>query len=281
MVTLTAQTDNDVFVLVMHISNSVIFNETVALSPYEVKIDFVIQDYPYVANDTVLGLVQIIATGNAKWYNGLPEDYSTAYQASLAEGGWAFDIDGGAGYFSWLKTAVVDGEDVDVKESTLARISAFNWTAEGSTRFDLKYVAFAYGRGDVIIHDPKLGFVFEDGLPPVFHKLIRGSFGLFMGSMLLFGTVIYVARWQKRRSSAPQRVEGAPPAPPMQPMPPQVPPRMPPRTPPQTPPQTPPGAPPQGGSPPLAPPGTPPGGARQGQPGMPADPRYGYRPPGQ
>ncbi len=272
LVTVSAQTDNDVFTLVMHISNSVIFAENVTLSPYEVKIDFIIQDYPYVANDTEIALLQILATGNAQWYNGHPENVSEAYQASLDEGAWAFDIEGGAGYFSWLKYAIVDGTEVDVKESTLARFSAFNWTEEGSVHFDLKYVAFAYGRGDTIIHDPKLGFVFDGGIPPVFEKIIRGSFGLFVGTIVLFGTVIYVARWQKRRSSTPQRVQG---------MPPQAPPQMPPQVPPQMPPQAPPGAPPQGGAPPSSPPGTPPGGAQVGHLGAPADPRYGYRPPGQ
>ena len=276
-VTLSAQTDNDVFALVMHISNSVIFAENVTLSPYEVKIDFIIQGYPFVANDTEVALLQIIATGNAKWYNGHPETPSDAYQASLDEGAWAFDIEGGAGYFSWLKTAIVDGIEMDVKESTLARISAFEWTAEGSTSFDLKYVAFSYGRGDYIIHDPKLGFVFEGDLPPVFEKIFRVSFGMFVASLLIFGTVIYAARWSRKRSATPKRMECMQTAPPGQ----QMPPQQPPQTPPQMPPQASPGAPPQGGMPPSNPPGTPPGGAQQGQVGAPADPRYGYRPPGQ
>ncbi len=284
-ITIAAETEDGVFELIMHVTNSVIFNETVVLSPYEVKIDFIIEDYPFVANNTEIALLQIIAVGNAKWYNGLPEEYSDAWKSSVEEGGWSFDIEGGAGYFSWLKNATVDGEDVDVKESTLARIGWFNWTPEGSTRIDLKYVAFAYGRGDSIIHDPKIGFAFTDGLPPVFVKLVRGSIGLFVASLLIFGTVIYAAKWSRKRSATPKRIEGMQTAPPVQQMPPQqppqTPPQMPPQTPPQMPPQAPPGAPPQGGAPPSYPPGTPPGGAQQGQMGAPADPRYGYRPPGQ
>ena len=73
-VTVAAETVDGVFEMLMHVSNSVIFNADVILSPYEVKIDFIINDYPYVENDTIIALLNIIAVGNAVWYNGLPQE---------------------------------------------------------------------------------------------------------------------------------------------------------------------------------------------------------------
>jgi hypothetical protein len=297
----------------MHISNSIVWNDDVVLSPYEVKMDFIIEDYPFVEDGTVLALVSIIATANAKWHNGLPTEYVEEWYTSVEEGGWAFDIEGGAGYFSWLTNSTVDGIDTPVVESTLFQFTAFNWTDEGVSRVDLKYVAFTYGRGESIIHDPKLGYVFTDGLPPVFEKLLRGSLGIFLLSVLIFGAVVYGGRWARSRSATPKLVAGrggsppplTPPQSPPQPaaphvpsVPPQAPPRMPPQGPPAAPPQAapspggmpprappqgwmPPQAPPQGGAPPTIPPGAPPGGAYQGRPPVQGDPRYGYRPPGQ
>jgi hypothetical protein len=303
-----AETEDEVFKIVMHVSNSIVWADDIVLSPYEVKMDFIIEDYPFVEGDTVLALVSIIATANAKWYNGLPTVYEEEWTTSIEEGAWAFDIEGGAGYFSWLANATVDGVDTPVTESTLFQFTAFNWTEEGATRVDLKYVAFTYGRGDTIIHDPKLGYVFKDGLPPVFEKLLKGSLAIFLLSLLIFGTVVYGGRWARSRSATPKLVAGqggspppmTPPQRPSQPaahqvpsVPPQVPPRMPPQAPPaapppggmppQAPPQggMPPQAPPMGGAPPTIPPGAPPGGAPPGHPPVQGDPRYGYRPPGQ
>jgi hypothetical protein len=274
-VLLSAETDNGVFGLDMHISNTIILSEELRLSPYEVKIDFIINDYPYVEDDTIVALCSIVASANANWNTGLPEVYDD-WRSNVEEDGIYFDmgdVSEGVGYFSWFKNASLDGVNTEVKQTTLVQFSAFEWTPEQTTRIDLKYVAFTYGRADSIIHDPKLGFAFED-IPVFLQSLVRGNIGLFFMSAFLFVGMVVGVRWYKRRSSTPQRVQGMPPSQPMQAMPPQAPPQMPPQTPP-------PGAPPRGGAPPSSPPGTPPGGAQVGHPGAPADPRYGYRPPGQ
>jgi len=233
MITVTAQTTNGVFTMVMHVSNSIFINESVVLSPYEVKLDFIIDSYPYMANDTKIALLSVVAVGNAKWYDGLPTDYSEDYQSYLAEDGMNFPIEGGSGFFSWAKYADVDGKNTTVTASTLAQFSEFKWTQKRTTSVGIKYVAFSYGRGAKITHDPKLGYVFENGVPPVFERLINGSGGLFFVSIVLFAAVIAGARWAKGRSSTPKAVQGpragSPPARPQQPQPPQYPPQQPPQ----------------------------------------------------
>jgi hypothetical protein len=254
-VLVSAETDNGVFGMNMHVSNSIIFSEDLILSPYEVKIDFIINDYPFAEEDTIVALCSIVASVNANWNTGLPEVYDD-WRANVEEDGLYFDmgdISKGVGYFSWYKNATLDGVDTEVKHTTLAQFSGFEWTPEQTTRIDLKYVAFTYGRADYIIHDPKLGFAFED-IPVYLQSLTRGNSGLFLMSMFLFVGMVMGARWYKRRSSMPKRVAVSPPPP--------MPPQAPPQGPPPMPPQGPATAPPQTGYPPQGPPGSPPGGAQ-------------------
>jgi len=229
-ITLRAQTKDGVFTIVMHASNSIFINSTVVLSPYEMKLDFIIEDYPYVANDTELALLSIVAVGNAKWYDGLPTDYVEEWQSQVSEGGMNFPIKGGAGYFSWAEEADVDGRNQTVTVSTLAQFAEFKWTPERATSVGIKYIAMSYGRGAKITHDPKLGYVFKDGIPPVLERLVNGSGGLFFVSIVLFVALIAGVRWAKGRSSTPKAVQGprggSPPAGPQQPQPPQYPPQQ-------------------------------------------------------
>ena len=214
-VTLEAQTTDGVFTIVMHVSNSIFINETVVLSPYEIKIDFVIEDYPYVAEDTELALLSIVAVGNAEWNQGLPTDYKEEWQSYKEEDGMNFPIEGGAGYFSWAKEADVDGTNQSVTASTLAQFSEFNWTPNGTTAVGVKWVAMSYGRGDKITHDPKLGYVFKNGIPPGLERIVKGSGGAFLLGIVLFAAVVGTARYVRSHGSTPKRARpptgGAPP----------------------------------------------------------------------
>ena len=250
-VELTVTTTDGIFEVRMHISNSVILSEDLILSPYEIKLDFVINDYPYESEDSILALCSIVASANANWNAGLPETYDD-WRTEVEEDGLYFDmgdVSEGVGYFSWFKNAQLDGVDTPVETSTLIQFSGFEWTPEASVTIDIKYVAFTYGRADSIIHDPKLGFAFED-IPVYLQSLVRGNAGLFLMSAFLFVGLVVGVRWYKKRSSMPQRVTVPPPA------------QMPPQMPPQAPPQGPAAAPPQVGYPPQGPPGSPPGGAQ-------------------
>ncbi len=260
-VKVVATTNDDIFSVNMHVSNSIILSEDLVLSPYSIKLDFVIEDYPYESEDSILGLCSIVASANANWNTGLDETYED-WRTQVDEDGLYFDmgdVSDGVGYFTWYKNATLDGVDTPVEHSTLAQFSGFEWTQERTTRIDLKYVAFTYGRADSIVHDPKLGFAFED-VPVILQEMVRGNAGLFMMSAIMFVGMVVGVRWYKRKSSMPQRVAMPPQTPPM--MPPQVPPQAPPQAPPQTPPQGPYAAPPQAGYPPQSPPGSPPGGAQ-------------------
>jgi len=250
-VELTVTTTDGIFEVRMHISNSVILSEDLILSPYEIKLDFVINDYPYESEDSILALCSIVASANANWNAGLPETYDD-WRTEVEEDGLYFDmgdVSEGVGYFSWYKNAQLDGVDTPVETSTLIQFSGFEWTPEASVTIDIKYVAFTYGRADSIIHDPKLGFAFED-IPVYLQSLVRGNAGLFLMSAFLFVGMVVGVRLYKKRSSMPQRVVVPPPA------------QMPPQMPPQAPTQGPATAPPQVGYPPQGPPGSPPGGAQ-------------------
>ncbi len=248
---LTATTNDGIFSLKMIVSNSIILSEDLILSPYSIKLDFVIEDYPYESEDSILGLCSIVASANANWNSGLAETYED-WRTQVDEDGLYFDmgdVSDGVGYFTWFKNATLDGVDTPVAHSTLAQFSGFEWTQERTTRIDLKYVAFTYGRADSIVHDPKLGFAFED-IPVLLERMVRGNPGVFLLSAFVFVGMVVGVRWYKRRSSTPQRVQVTPP------------PYPPTQAPPPTPPTGPNAAPPQVGYPPQGPPGSPPGGAQ-------------------
>jgi len=112
-VELTATTTDGIFEVRMHISNSVLLSEDLILSPYEIKLDFVINDYPYESEDSILALCSIVASANANWNAGLPETYDD-WRTEVAEDGMYFDmgdVSEGVGYFSWYENATLDGVD--------------------------------------------------------------------------------------------------------------------------------------------------------------------------
>ena len=281
VITLTAETMDGVFTIVMHVSNSIFINEEVTLSPYEIKLDFIIEDYPYVANDTEVALLMVIGVGNANWHQGLPSNYTEDYKGFLDQDGMNFPIEGGAGYYSWAKEADVDGVNQTVVTSTLAQFAEFNWTPNRSTSVGIKYIAMAYGRGEKITHDPKLGYVFKDGIPPALERLVKGSGGVFLFGIVLFAAVIGTARYMRNRSSTPKRARppsgGTPPQQPQYPQYAQSPMQQPPQS--YNPPQG-----PQASQPGAQAPGAWAGGQQPAppqwqQPQQP--PRQSYRPPAQ
>jgi hypothetical protein len=103
--------------------------------------DFIIKDYPYQRNTTRLALGTQLQT----------ECPVTTVQDPLrreylidGEGAVECNQDGVTSFYSWNRSAEVNGLDTPVR----TRVS----TGEGGT-----YLQFSYERGDSINHDPKLG----------------------------------------------------------------------------------------------------------------------------
>lgn len=122
------------------------------ISPSEMKIDFVIQNYPYVDNNTQLALLMELVTDHDL---DIEED-SFDEKKGFASNETAINISSmnHSGFFSWLNTANIDG----VNQSIHASI--FKEENFGGNGLELdKYLAISYPRGTQIIHDPKIGVV--------------------------------------------------------------------------------------------------------------------------
>nr|NIP33988.1 hypothetical protein [Thermoplasmata archaeon]NIS11087.1 hypothetical protein [Thermoplasmata archaeon]NIS19031.1 hypothetical protein [Thermoplasmata archaeon]NIV78618.1 hypothetical protein [Thermoplasmata archaeon]NIW81658.1 hypothetical protein [Thermoplasmata archaeon] len=120
-INVVATTNDEIFSVYMHVSNSIILSEDLVLSPYSIKLDFVIEDYPYASEDSILGLCSIVASANANWNTGLHDTYED-WQTQVDEDGLYFDmgdVSEGVGYFTWYKNATLDGVDTTVEHSTL------------------------------------------------------------------------------------------------------------------------------------------------------------------
>jgi hypothetical protein len=204
---LSAKSTDGIFELKAHIFNTIIHTEERILSPYEMKLDFVIRDFPYKSEDSILGLCSIVVSLNANWKIGLPEAYDD-WRSDVEEDGLYYDmgnISEGVGYFTWNKNASLDDAVTEVNHSIPTQVTTLLYSDDRATFFDLKNVALTYGRAGSIVHDPKLGYLFED-LSMLLIGLVRGNIGQFFLSIFLFVGMTVGTVWYRKRSSIPKRV---------------------------------------------------------------------------
>jgi hypothetical protein len=141
------------------------------ISPSEMKIDFVIQNYPYVNNNTHLALLMEIVTD----HDLNIEEESFDEKKGFASNETAVNISSMNyyGFFSWLNMANIDG----VNQSIHASI--FKEENFGSSGLDVvKYLSISYPRGDQIIHDPKIGVVSQSFLSSSLANIALGETGI-------------------------------------------------------------------------------------------------------
>ena len=152
----STQTEDDVFKMNLYFSGNFSEINNQILSPSEVKIDFIINNYPYQGEDTKLALKTMLNTKHETEMEtesfdeiqGFSEDESVLDINSLNNGG----------FFSWAETVIVDGI---VKPVNSTINSETEETIKENEKFSNKIsnIYFSYPRGSNIIHDPKLGIV--------------------------------------------------------------------------------------------------------------------------
>ena len=144
---ITASTSDGVFSLVSHFVQTQARIQSGELAPNWVKMDFIIDNFPYQRTTTRLALQTQLQTEGPLTFvqDPLQREY-----IGDGEGAVECNQDGVASFYSWKRSAEVDGVDAPVR----ARVSS----EEGGT-----YLQFCYERGDSINHDPKLGLPVVDG----------------------------------------------------------------------------------------------------------------------
>ena len=125
-----------------------------SLAPTQVKIDFVIENYDYAANDTALALMLRTKTKQEQDYEheDIDSDEEGLVASSITDSGTSVGL-----AFTWKGNATVDGVD------TTVATTVFKSTTEDSDgEFEHKQdFALSYVRGDVIVHDPTLGVLYD------------------------------------------------------------------------------------------------------------------------
>ena len=138
----------------------------VSVKPFDTKIDFLFSGYQYSADDTQLAIVLDVESEGAV--------VQGSGRSSFGQGGGAVQssergLVGAAGstqvYFTWAKTATVDGKSTPVGHHVvMAQDESANVESEGGSvsAYEAKAaVSLAYERGDEIVHDPRLGVQFN------------------------------------------------------------------------------------------------------------------------
>ena len=152
----STQTEDDVFKMNLYFSGNFSEINNQILSPSEVKIDFIINNYPYEEEDTQLALRTML---NTKHETELETESFDELQG-FSEDEIVLDINSlnNGGFFSWAETVIVDGIVKPVN-------STINSETEETIRENEKIsnkisnIYFSYPRGSNIVHDPKLGIV--------------------------------------------------------------------------------------------------------------------------
>jgi hypothetical protein len=141
---LKVTTTDDVFSAVIYAAGEFADINGTVIAPTQVKIDVIIQDFNYLENDSQLALEVKLEASMEKSYEDITEDEEDGRSTEEA----AVDVimDEVSGFFSWKETAEIDGITYPINASIVE-------VSPTQQNIYLNYV-----RGDVIIHDPKVGF---------------------------------------------------------------------------------------------------------------------------
>ena len=158
------------------------------LLPTEVKIDFIIENYPYTQNDSILGL--LLKTKTKQEQDRQHSDIDNNEEGVVASS--STDANAVSLGFAWKQTATVDGVDMPVHTTVMKSETE---TSEDEFEFKQRFV-LGYARGDVIVHDPVAGVSYASAAATVaeegdwYSNILPGfgmmaTLGAFVGIALL------------------------------------------------------------------------------------------------
>lgn len=193
------KTIDDQFSLVLYVTGNFSTLENQILTPSEVKMDFIIDQYEFTQNTSYLALdVELHSVHSVEIQSetfdekqGLSQQENELNISSLSHNC----------FFSWLEYAEIDNEtkEVNVSVYTTSSQTIINDSKELSK---VTSVYFAYPQGDYILHDPKIG-VMSISYQAYAASLIQGlteevSLTVFVGiciaATLLFIGSVYIRK---------------------------------------------------------------------------------------
>jgi hypothetical protein len=152
----STQTEDHVFKMNLYFSNNFSNLNNQVLTPSELKIDFIIDKFPYEEKDTLLALRAMLETDHEIELE--VESFDEINGFSENESVFNITTTNNGGFFSWAETAIVDGIEKSVN-STINIQKEETITENEKNSNQVTNLYFSYPRGNNIFHDPKIGIV--------------------------------------------------------------------------------------------------------------------------
>jgi hypothetical protein len=152
-----------IFGIKCKVTNMFAMIENGYLSPTSMKIDIMIENYPYVRQDTDIAV--LMDWGVTSMSTDIPEleyhedSYYQTKGLSIEEEEYRMGSSSFKGFLSWVKYAHCDGERKEVKVSSHNSFYGDYIDQTGGYSENFKSVVISYPRSQFIIHDPKIGFI--------------------------------------------------------------------------------------------------------------------------
>lgn len=184
-------TNDGVFGLTFYLISLAKYGQDKGITPFEVKYDISIQNYPFQASDSSLALENIFALpepfqdepGERKFdEKPFPSDWTSPPKERTL----GYDMESLSVFFSWATNVTVDGEDHNVTAEYTVSVDGESTRVEGMT--------FIYPQGQSILHDPSIGVadlleIAKDATEFV-ELLISWSTGLGIGVVLIAAVAV-------------------------------------------------------------------------------------------
>lgn len=152
LIKLNATTSDGVFGLIMRLSNNFLVDENVTISPTSLKIDVIINNFPYASSGTKLAVKTVMKSESEMKVDNTSEDELEGIAKNESE--VELSLGSSSAFFSWSEVASVDGSLVNVLASSLADSSS-----EEGVKSNKMYYTFNATDASQIVWDPKVGVV--------------------------------------------------------------------------------------------------------------------------
>jgi hypothetical protein len=179
-------TEDGIFGLTFYLISTAQYGQERGISPFEVKYDISIKNFPFKADDSVLALKNIFSFPEMI----LEDPRDRKFDKKPLPPGWippskertlGYDMETVSLFFSWATNVTVDGEDHNVTAEYTVSVEGDSTMVEGMT--------FIYPQGQFILHDPKIGVAdlleIADDTTEFIELLVSWSTGLGIGVVLV------------------------------------------------------------------------------------------------
>lgn len=148
---ITVSTSDGVFTCKLYAVGEFAVIDGTIVTPTEVKIDIIIQDFNYLDTTSMLALYTRLETKTEYEVEDETDDELEGFAEN--EAALETTMNAFTGFFSWVETATVDGVEVQVTSSFYDEDDSDD---EDDDNYEKK-IYLNYPHGDLIVHDPKIG----------------------------------------------------------------------------------------------------------------------------